>query len=435
MAKIQIYEYPGRILWHERELDWYLKNDPDGINIAIANLCVELSKTHNEINKPEILLDEAYRVAIAIAATKNRDFYPIAKHFYYGYYKSPFRLIAVICGCVILSWQANSSIYENTIKETERWMKGKSRMELRDKIKAFLNKTPKKGLRTELIPNIGYLSNYSKKWILENVEDKKELEAIISFRSTIPMQISFLEKFVSYHYVKVHDARFTLTQSQMQTLIENVYQGKYLFVQKNTIAKPLADLTKNTEMEREVEEWKRKANEAEEALKRIAREAERLSNECALLKEKNEEWENMFASGFAGSCIVEQGSEEKAINSDVARENEAYRKEIEEKEALIEELADKLKNKSIPMHYIISGFKELADFGLEHVSSTYKSICTMLQDCDAWRNNREEIRKIFVEEKKKGVSPSVSYNYASGATHKDTHREIYLNNESTKLLE
>ena len=108
MAKIQIYEYPGRILWHERELDWYLKNDPDGINIAIANLCVELSKTHNEINKPEILLDEAYRVAIAIAATKNRDFYPIAKHFYYGYYKSPFRLITVICGCVILSWQANS---------------------------------------------------------------------------------------------------------------------------------------------------------------------------------------------------------------------------------------------------------------------------------------------------------------------------------------
>ena len=88
-----------------------------------------------------------------------------------------------------------------------------------------------------------------KKWILENVENKKELEAIISFRSTIPMQISFLEKFVSYHYVKVHDARFTLTQSQMQTLIENVYQGKYLFVQKNTIAKPLADLTKNTEMQ------------------------------------------------------------------------------------------------------------------------------------------------------------------------------------------
>ena len=57
MARRQIYEYPGEILWQSRDLEWYLDNDPEGINKAIINLCVELSKLYDGIGKPEELLD------------------------------------------------------------------------------------------------------------------------------------------------------------------------------------------------------------------------------------------------------------------------------------------------------------------------------------------------------------------------------------------
>ena len=152
----------------------------------------------------------------------------------------------------------------------------------------------------------------------------------------------------------------------------------------------------------------------------LGREINTLRLENKLLKEKNSEWEVMFATGFAGSAVVESDEGAKVVNSDAARENENYKKEIEDKETLINDLSNKLKHKTIPMSSIIDGFKELALLGKDKVSTTYMSLCTMLQDCEAWRTNREEIKNIFVE--KNNTAPgTINYNYSAGATHYDHH--------------
>ena len=151
------------------------------------------------------------------------------------------------------------------------------------------------------------------------------------------------------------------------------------------------------------------------------------------MKEKNSEWEALYASGFAGTAAVERDEGAKVVNSDAARENENYKKEIEDKETLINDLSNKLKHKTIPMSSIIDGFKELALLGKEKVSTAYMTLCTMLQDCEAWRTNREEIKNIFVE--KNNTAPgTINYNYSAGATHYDHHREITIKKEDNKLL-
>ena len=38
MARRQIYEYPGEILWQSRDREWYLDNDPEGINKKICHI-------------------------------------------------------------------------------------------------------------------------------------------------------------------------------------------------------------------------------------------------------------------------------------------------------------------------------------------------------------------------------------------------------------
>ena len=158
-----------------------------------------------------------------------------------------------------------------------------------------------------------------------------------------------------------------------------------------------------------------------------------LNLEIKSLIEKNSEWEALYASGFAGSAVVESDEGAKVVNSDAARENENYKKEIEDKETLINDLSNKLKHKTIPMSSIIDGFKELALLGKDKVSTTYMSLCTMLQDCEAWRTNREEIKNIFVE--KNNTAPgTINYNYSAGATHYDHHREITIKKEDNKLL-
>ena len=158
-----------------------------------------------------------------------------------------------------------------------------------------------------------------------------------------------------------------------------------------------------------------------------------LNLEIKSLIEKNSEWEALYASGFAGSAVVESDEGAKVVDSDAARENEDYKKEIEEKITLINDLSNKLKHKTIPMSSIIDGFKELALLGKEKVSTAYMTLCTMLQDCEAWRTNREEIKNIFVE--KNNTAPgTINYNYSAGATHYDHHREITIKKEDNKLL-
>ena len=158
-----------------------------------------------------------------------------------------------------------------------------------------------------------------------------------------------------------------------------------------------------------------------------------LNLEIKSLIEKNSEWEALYASGFAGSAVVESDEGATVVNSDAARENEAYKTEIQKKDVLINELSNRLKNESIPMSSIIDGFKELALLGKEKVSTAYMTLCTMLQDCEAWRTNREEIKNIFVE--KNNTAPgTINYNYSAGATHYDHHREITIKKEDNKLL-
>ena len=199
-------------------------------------------------------------------------------------------------------------------------------------------------------------------------------------------------------------------------------------------------IEKKEMLEKENRAFKKKTEILEvqnDMLERINTELENKNNNLNLdiksLIEKNSEWEALYASGFAGSAVVESDEGAKVVNSDAARENENYKKEIEDKETLINDLSNKLKHKTIPMSSIIDGFKELALLGKDKVSTTYMSLCTMLQDCEAWRTNREEIKNIFVE--KNNTAPgTINYNYSAGATHYDHHREITIKKEDNKLL-
>ena len=217
----------------------------------------------------------------------------------------------------------------------------------------------------------------------------------------------------------------------METLkqkINTVIGEKYWVIEKKEM------------LEKENRAFKKKTEILEvqnDMLERINTELENKNNNLNLdiksLIEKNSEWEALYASGFAGSAVVESDEGAKVVNSDAARENENYKKEIEDKETLINDLSNKLKHKTIPMSSIIDGFKELALLGKEKVSTAYMTLCTMLQDCEAWRTNREEIKNIFVE--KNNTAPgTINYNYSAGATHYDHHREITIKKEDNKLL-
>lgn len=227
------------------------------------------------------------------------------------------------------------------------------------------------------------------------------------------------------------DRKVKKLTNDMETLkqkINTVIGEKYWVIEKKEM------------LEKENRAFKKKTEILEvqnDMLERINTELENKNNNLNLdiksLIEKNSEWEALYASGFAGSAVVESDEGAKVVNSDAARENENYKKEIEKKETLINDLSNKLKHKTIPMSSIIDGFKELALLGKDKVSTTYMSLCTMLQDCEAWRTNREEIKNIFVE-KNNTASGTINYNYSAGATHYDHHREITIKKEDNKLL-
>ena len=222
--------------------------------------------------------------------------------------------------------------------------------------------------------------------------------------------------------------KLTNDAETLKQKINTVIGEKYWVIEKKEV------------LEKENRAFKKKTEILEvqnDMLERINTELENKNNNLNLdiksLIEKNSEWEALYASGFAGSAVVESDEGAKVVNSDAARENENYKKEIEKKETLINDLSNKLKHKTIPMSSIIDGFKELALLGKEKVSTAYMTLCTMLQDCEAWRTNREEIKNIFVE--KNNTAPgTINYNYSAGATHYDHHREITIKKEDNKLL-
>ena len=160
-----------------------------------------------------------------------------------------------------------------------------------------------------------------------------------------------------------------------------------------------------------------------------------LNLEIKSLIEKNSEWEALYASGFAGSAVVESDEGAKVVDSDAARENENYKKEIEEKETLINDLSNKLKNQSIPMSAIIEGFRKLALIDTkEVVLMVFKSLGIILSKCNAWTNSEDEILRIFVEQNTPS-SGTVNNYYGSGANHFDYHRELTIKKEDNKSLE
>ena len=222
--------------------------------------------------------------------------------------------------------------------------------------------------------------------------------------------------------------KLTNDAETLKQKINTVIGEKYWVIEKKEV------------LEKENRAFKKKTEILEvqnDMLERINTELENKNNNLNLdiksLIEKNSEWEALYASGFAGSAVVESDEGATVVNSDAARENEAYKKEIQEKDVLINELSNRLKNESIPMSSIIDGFKELALLGKEKVSTAYMTLCTMLQDCEAWRTNREEIKNIFVE--KNNTAPgTINYNYSAGATHYDHHSEITIKKEDNKLL-
>ena len=160
-----------------------------------------------------------------------------------------------------------------------------------------------------------------------------------------------------------------------------------------------------------------------------------LNKENISLNEKISELEDSYASGTAGSAVVESDEGAKVINSDAAQENEAYKKKIEEQDALINDLSNRLKNKSIPMSAIIDGFRKLAQIdSKDAVSMVFKSLCTMFSKCTAWTNSEEEILKIFVG-KNTPAPGTVNNYYGNGANHYDYHKELTLNKEDNKSIE
>ena len=215
-------------------------------------------------------------------------------------------------------------------------------------------------------------------------------------------------------------------ENKMNTVIEDkrwIEEKKMMFEKENAAFK-----RQNKILETQNELFEQKSAE-------LGREINTLRSENKLLKEKNSEWEALYASGFAGSAVVESDEGAKVVNSDAARENENYKKEIEEKETLINDLSNKLKNQSIPMSAIIEGFRTLALIDTkEAVSMIFKSLGVILSKCNAWTNSQDEILRIFVEQKTPS-SGTVNNYYGSGANHFDYHRELTIKKEDNKSLE
>lgn len=344
MARRQIYEYPGEILWQSRDREWYLDNDPEGINKAIINLCVELSKLYDGIGKPEELLDNSYRVAVAIASTKNRDFYPVRNFIYSSLPNTYFGVTALICGCEILSRQENHADYEKIITEIDNSFKEDLFIKLKEKIKFFLNRTIKKELKTELVPNIGLLSKDVKEWIIKNVKDKRELEIIISFLRTRKMQMSFLDKFVHYHYVMVHDAQFTLTEVQFQTLKDNVEKGQYLKKSENELP-----LLPNSADASQFVAWRK---ECENRIRVLGEENEMLQKRCERMDVMEQvkvlyDGEQRVAQELIDRLKAKLDAKDKEIKelkSNVETYEQMAKKAMEDKDRLDKEIGE-LRNK------------------------------------------------------------------------------------------
>lgn len=430
MARRQIYEYPGEILWQSRDLEWYLDNDPEGINKKICHFFVDISDEFKKQSGLDEILNNAYRVAVAIASTKNRDFYPIKKHLFDCYGKTRNGKYAMVLGCMILLCQTNSGDYHKVTDDIINYIRGYYFDGVLNKLLTFDQSLGYK-VKTDLSPSMGSLSRESKYWLLDNIKSTEELETVISFIREKKMQMEFVEtvvdKLFTYHpfpslFMILYDLHsnndrvFTLSPSQYQTLKDNVGKGMYL---RKTGNEKQEERVKRTDIEandKEIAYWQEIANKYEMEANNCKETIKRLEEKISLLKQKNDA---------------------KEVNSGDELKNDEYKKEIEEKSKQIDDLMGRLTNEMISMSDIVGGFKRMS--GMENrdeLVRTYKSLNTMLKKNRVWLKYTDEIERIFIEEKKKGIIPTnVGNYYAEGATHNDSHKEIHLNTEDKKLLE
>ena len=111
MARIRIYEYPGELLWHSREHNWYLDNDPSGINLALTEkLYVVKQLFPNEIDDYSAFLDEAYRLTVAVGCT-----YRIKFSNAFGVLRTNYNTYSSLLGCAILQNYNNASEFADII--------------------------------------------------------------------------------------------------------------------------------------------------------------------------------------------------------------------------------------------------------------------------------------------------------------------------------
>lgn len=111
MARIRIYEYPGELLWHSREHNWYLDNDPSGINLALTEKLYEVKQMFpDEIDDYSKYLNEAYRLTVAVACTRRLKFSNA-----FDVLRINYNTYSSLLGCAILQNYNNASEFADII--------------------------------------------------------------------------------------------------------------------------------------------------------------------------------------------------------------------------------------------------------------------------------------------------------------------------------
>lgn len=560
MAKMNIYEYPGELLWQGRDLQWYLDNDPQGLNKGLADALYEIRRGGRDTGDIAEVITDAYRVAVAVASTPHPKYTDIANVLFEKYHG-----ISSLCGCVILQSQHNFPDYECIVKDIINLLEDYYRQSDFDdsyahyqRDKEIIMDIRKANMTLDLSPDAGGLGDRSVLWLRNNIKSIEGIERVIRLYQTMEGQLVFMDAVVEQYmvYEDENDVKrlsgyFTIPRDYFEELRDNVTKGRYLRedskgqpdngktdegTQSDALGKDLESLRKEIGMLRkrcerielydkakavfndeqrdaqelidmlkdqldamnnevitlnyEAEAYKQKIEEAnadrswfeerctmldtenmalrrqndtlekqndkleeknkalESENKMLEAKKSRLEDEVKKLKENRPQtenrtfrWNERAISDYAMKFGVVSPNpangvvSPKPANGDALRENEAYKKEIAEKEALIDDLSNKLKNKSIPMSTLIEGFKKLARFDTkEDVSMTFKSLCAMLSGCEAWKNNEEEILKIFEMDNNSAPS-TINYNYGPGANHYDHHRELRIKSDDKHLLE
>ena len=202
MAHRKIYEYPRELLWHPKTMKWYLKNDPDGLHKEMADTLLQIRKEGRNIGDIDRILNDAYRLAVTVAATEEAKYSDIANVLSRLYPDD----MSVLCGCVILLSQDNCDKYRDTVDEliknvndsnNKYGVTSKTCQSIKRKIIGLHNS----GLQTDLSPDASIESGQTILWLIKNLR-ASELETVIRFHRTKESQLHFLNIIKANDFVK-----------------------------------------------------------------------------------------------------------------------------------------------------------------------------------------------------------------------------------------